>query len=84
MVYFLALCHLLEFGNTMKVFVDFFGKISDELLKAEGTHEVSDINSVLELVSSKKNIVFLTGAGISVESGMPTFRGDGGLWTLKD
>jgi NAD-dependent deacetylase len=25
-------------------------------------------------------IVFLTGAGISAESGVPTFRGDGGLW----
>eukprot|EP01135_Chromosphaera_perkinsii_P000385 Nk52_evm32s78 gene=Nk52_evmTU32s78 len=27
-----------------------------------------------------KNIVFLTGAGISAESGVPTFRGAGGLW----
>lgn len=25
-------------------------------------------------------IVILTGAGISAESGLPTFRGDGGLW----
>lgn len=27
-----------------------------------------------------KNIVFLTGAGISAESGIPTFRGDKGMW----
>ncbi|MCF0184335.1 MAG: NAD-dependent protein deacylase [Bacteroidaceae bacterium] len=27
-----------------------------------------------------KNIVFLTGAGISVESGLTTFRGNGGMW----
>lgn len=27
-----------------------------------------------------KNIVILTGAGISVESGIPTFRGNDGLW----
>ena len=26
------------------------------------------------------NIVFLTGAGISAESGLPTFRGEGGWW----
>lgn len=26
------------------------------------------------------NIVVLTGAGISAESGLPTFRGEGGLW----
>lgn len=29
----------------------------------------------------KKHIVFLTGAGISVESGLSTFRGKDGLWT---
>ena len=28
-----------------------------------------------------KNIVILTGAGISAESGMGTFRDEGGLWT---
>jgi NAD-dependent deacetylase len=27
-----------------------------------------------------RNIVILTGAGISAESGIDTFRGDGGLW----
>lgn len=29
---------------------------------------------------NKKKIVFLTGAGMSVESGIDTFRGQGGLW----
>ena len=27
-------------------------------------------------------IVFLTGAGISAESGVPTFRGEEGYWTV--
>ena len=27
-----------------------------------------------------RNIVVLTGAGISAESGLDTFRGPGGLW----
>ena len=27
-----------------------------------------------------KKIVFLTGAGMSVESGLSTFRGAGGMW----
>ena len=27
-----------------------------------------------------KKIVFLTGAGMSVESGLSTFRGSGGMW----
>ena len=28
----------------------------------------------------RQDIVFLTGAGISSESGIPTFRGKDGLW----
>lgn len=30
--------------------------------------------------SEMRHIVFYTGAGMSRESGLPTFRGDGGLW----
>ncbi|RWS19836.1 NAD-dependent protein deacylase-like protein, partial [Leptotrombidium deliense] len=33
-----------------------------------------------EIVAKSKHIVALTGAGISAESGVPTFRGSGGLW----
>lgn len=33
-----------------------------------------------EWVRSAKSIAVLTGAGISAESGVPTFRGPGGLW----
>ena len=32
------------------------------------------------LVASARTIVVLTGAGISAESGVPTFRGEDGLW----
>src|SRR5262245_28776054 len=32
------------------------------------------------LLRDAQRIVVLTGAGISAESGVPTFRGDGGLW----
>ena len=31
-------------------------------------------------VTDKRNIVILTGAGISAESGLATFRGPDGLW----
>lgn len=32
------------------------------------------------LLEGAERVAFLTGAGISAESGVPTFRGDGGLW----
>ena len=34
-----------------------------------------------ELISRAASVVALTGAGLSVESGIPPFRGPGGLWT---
>jgi NAD-dependent deacetylase len=36
----------------------------------------------LEIASSAGPIVFLTGAGISAESGIPTFRGSEGFWRV--
>lgn len=33
-----------------------------------------------EIFSKSKNIVVLSGAGMSAESGVPTFRGAGGYW----
>ena len=39
-----------------------------------------EIKSVAELMDRDTPIAVLTGAGISAESGVPTFRGEGGLW----
>ena len=41
---------------------------------------MSDLPAVRSLVSGARSIVVLTGAGVSAESGVPTFRGPGGLW----
>src|SRR5580658_7545714 len=35
---------------------------------------------MIQPLSSKDRVFVLTGAGISAESGLPTFRGAGGLW----
>jgi NAD-dependent deacetylase len=37
-------------------------------------------DEVRELIANARRIVAFTGAGMSVESGIPTFRGPGGLW----
>ena len=36
------------------------------------------------MTTNRQNIVFLTGAGISAESGLSTFRGKDGLWNNKN
>ena len=36
--------------------------------------------SLLDKLNGSKSIVFFTGAGISAESGIPTFRGKDGIW----
>ena len=36
--------------------------------------------SLIEILKSARSLVFFTGAGISAESGIPTFRGKDGIW----
>lgn len=39
-----------------------------------------ELQTLQERLQAAKRITVLTGAGISAASGVPTFRGDGGLW----
>lgn len=41
-----------------------------------------EIRAVLEAASVDAPVVWLTGAGVSAESGIPTFRGKEGYWTV--
>lgn len=38
------------------------------------------LDTVASWLREAKSVLVLTGAGVSAESGIPTFRGDGGLW----
>ncbi|XP_078735749.1 NAD-dependent protein deacylase sirtuin-5, mitochondrial [Lampetra fluviatilis] len=40
----------------------------------------SDMGRFREVLSRARHVVVLTGAGVSAESGVPTFRGTGGYW----
>jgi len=50
----------------------------------ENTPKVSNVKDVAQEIKSKSHIVVLTGAGQSVASNIPTFRGEGGYWTLRN
>jgi hypothetical protein len=95
--YFLSfLRKILEFQNVMDNFTfklaeglqssGLLGPAHKNGLSAEKMYQpsISDVESVAESLIAKTNLVILTGAGISVASGIPTFRGKGGLWTTKN
>ncbi|MEM2959162.1 MAG: NAD-dependent deacylase [Candidatus Jordarchaeaceae archaeon] len=44
-------------------------------------HYGEEIEDAARIIIASKYVVALTGAGISVASGIPPFRGPGGLWT---
>ncbi len=44
----------------------------------------NSINQAIDLLKRSKRIIAFTGAGISVDSGIPDFRSEGGLWERYD
>lgn len=44
----------------------------------------NQINKVIEWIAKANHAIAFTGAGISVESGVPPFRGENGLWNKYD
>lgn len=45
---------------------------------------MDEISKAAEIIANSKHAVVFTGAGISAESGIPTFRGEDGLWKKYD
>ena len=46
--------------------------------------ETDNIEKAVQLIRKAKYGVAFTGTGISVDSGIPPFRGEGGLWSTVD
>ena len=53
-------------------------------MEQEVTADRSALGRAASLLANARSVVFLTGAGISTESGIPDFRSPGGLWTRYD
>jgi len=59
-----------------------FGRLSDGQEEALGLHDL--VEEAASMIRGAKNLVAFTGAGVSEESGIPTFRDPGGLWDRFD
>lgn len=44
----------------------------------------SNIDAVVRVLARKPSVLFITGAGVSADSGMPTYRGIGGLYDVDE
>ncbi|NQT89771.1 MAG: NAD-dependent protein deacylase [Candidatus Omnitrophica bacterium] len=53
------------------------------LPKANQAQNQAKISEIARLLKGCRNILFITGSGISAESGLPTYRGIGGLYDDK-
>jgi NAD-dependent deacetylase len=51
------------------------------MMDKSGNGHVWAFERAVDLLISSRYIIAMTGAGVSVESGIPPFRGPGGLWT---
>jgi NAD-dependent deacetylase len=51
------------------------------MLDKSGNGHVWAFEHAADLLISSRYVIAMTGAGVSVESGIPPFRGPGGLWT---
>lgn len=45
---------------------------------------MSDLREIKEIIKNAERIVFFGGAGVSTDSGIPDFRGNGGIYTERE
>jgi NAD-dependent deacetylase len=69
--------HLSDFQSVM---LDFMYKDSSNIMIIEPDN--STIDALVRILRRTRSILFITGAGISAESGIPTYRGIGGLYNV--
>ena len=50
------------------------------VLPSAGDPDPTLVEQAAQLVSSARSVLFITGAGVSADSGLPTYRGIGGLY----
>ena len=54
--------------------------VSGEEMAASRSQGADELGAAAARLRVARSVLALTGAGVSAESGVPTFRGPGGLW----
>ncbi|KAJ1536719.1 NAD-dependent protein deacetylase sirtuin-1, partial [Nowakowskiella sp. JEL0078] len=71
----------LESGKLLAVFKRLFFQ---KICKREKIASINTLHQALSLFESKKNIIVLSGAGVSVSCGIPDFRSNNGVYSRLD
>lgn len=58
--------------------------MSGQLKPISDVELASRLGAVAHLLSRARSVLFITGAGLSADSGLPTYRGVGGLYARQD
>ena len=58
--------------------------MGDSMFKTLTQDEQRRVEQVVELLRQSRSLLFITGAGLSADSGLPTYRGTGGLYDGRD
>ena len=56
-------------------------KADDEVIREEEEENEEEAKVSCAKAKARGKFIILTGAGLSAPSGLPTFRGEGGLWS---
>ena len=60
---------------------DFCGEHAQIAEEGRGmTNSITICGKLINRIAAARRVVVITGAGMSAESGVPTFRGENGLW----
>lgn len=59
---------------------EFYADSIRSAIRRRSSRGNSSLSLLAHAIADNKNVLFITGAGLSVNSGIKPFRGDGGLW----
>ncbi len=75
-------CHALQAARIIRARFPQSEQVRQDIDMHQPHHSDDSIDDVVQLMRRSESLLFITGAGMSAESGLPTYRGVGGLYDV--